>query len=40
MLFDRIESRDPNTLIGLPVMLLRDMLADWQIDLLDLTLRH
>ena len=40
LLFDRIESRDPNTLIGLPVMLLRDMLADWQINLLDLTLRH
>ena len=40
LLFDRIDSRDPNTLIGLPVMLLRDMLANWQINLLDLTLRH
>lgn len=40
LLFDRIKSRDPNTLIGLPVMLLRDMLASWQINLLDLILRH
>ncbi|NVK55397.1 MAG: septum formation protein Maf [Alteromonadaceae bacterium] len=38
LLFDRIESRDPNTLIGMPVMLLRDMLAKWQIDLLDIIL--
>ncbi|GGF80966.1 Maf family protein [Alteromonas lipolytica] len=40
LLFDRIDSRDPNTLIGLPVMLLRDMLANWQINLLDLTFSH
>lgn len=40
LLFDCIESRDPNTLIGLPVMLLRDMLASWKISLLDLTLSN
>ena len=34
LLFERIESRDPNALIGLPVMLLRDMLAGYGIDLL------
>ncbi|GGW76813.1 Maf family protein [Alteromonas halophila] len=27
LLFERIETRDPNALIGLPVMLVRDMLA-------------
>lgn len=37
LLFERIESRDPNALIGLPVMLLRDMLATHAgIDLLKL----
>lgn len=36
LLFERIESRDPNSLIGLPVMLLRDMLAHHNIDLLAL----
>lgn len=36
LLFEHIHSRDPNTLIGLPVMLLRDMLADFDIDLLAL----
>ncbi|MDC8831275.1 Maf family protein [Alteromonas gilva] len=40
LLFERIESRDPNTLIGMPVMLLRDMLANWQLNLLDIILRH
>ena len=39
LLFERIESRDPNTLIGMPVMLLRDMLAKWQIDLASIVLR-
>ncbi len=35
LLFDRIECRDPNALIGLPLMLLRDMLDEHaQIDLL------
>jgi MAF protein len=36
LLFDKIESRDPNTLIGLPVMLLRDLLQEFNIDLLQL----
>ncbi|OFC72615.1 Maf family protein [Alteromonas confluentis] len=36
LLFERIDSRDPNALIGLPVMLLRDMLAEFNIDLLTL----
>lgn len=36
LLFEHIHSRDPNTLIGLPVMLLRDMLADFDIDLLEM----
>lgn len=37
LLFERIESRDPNALIGLPIMLLRDMLASHAgIDLLTL----
>lgn len=40
LLFEKIESRDPNTLIGLPVMLLRDMLANWEISLLDTVLSH
>lgn len=39
LLFDRIESRDPNTLIGMPVMLLRDMLAKWNIDLARIVMR-
>lgn len=39
LLFERIDSRDPNALIGLPVMLLRDMLASFSIDLLDLATR-
>ena len=34
LLFDRIDSRDPNGLIGLPVMLLRDMMSRLDIDLL------
>lgn len=36
LLFERIESRDPNSLIGLPVMLLRDILAQFDVDLLAL----
>lgn len=36
LLFDRIDSRDPQALIGLPVMLLRDMLSEFDIDLLAL----
>ena len=37
LLFERITSRDPNTLIGLPVMLLHNMLDNhFNIDLLDL----
>ncbi|MEW9798694.1 Maf family protein [Alteromonas sp. CYL-A6] len=37
LLFERIDSRDPNALIGLPVMLLRDILAsELEIDLLKL----
>lgn len=39
LLFERIESRDPNTLIGMPVMMLRDMLAEWNIDLASIVLR-
>lgn len=34
LLFERIDARDPNALIGLPVMLLRDMLETLDIDLL------
>ncbi|MEG3766959.1 Maf family protein [Alteromonas sp. 14N.309.X.WAT.G.H12] len=34
LLFQRITSRDPNALIGLPCMLLRDMLEAFGIDLL------
>ncbi|MBD3584782.1 septum formation protein Maf [Salinimonas sp. HHU 13199] len=36
LLFERIDSRDPNSLIGLPVMLLRELLAKFDIDLLTL----
>lgn len=36
LLFERIDSRDPNALIGLPVMLLRDLLEKLDIDLLSL----
>ena len=36
LLFDRIVSRDPNALIGLPLMLLRDLLRQYDIDLLTL----
>lgn len=35
LLFDRIESRDPNSLIGLPIMLLNELLgAHFNVDLL------
>jgi predicted house-cleaning NTP pyrophosphatase (Maf/HAM1 superfamily) len=35
LLFDKIESRDPNSLIGLPVMLLNDLLSThFDVDLL------
>ncbi|QYK00130.1 Maf family protein [Shewanella psychrotolerans] len=33
-LFDKLEGRDPNTLIGLPLILLIDMLAKQNIDVL------
>jgi len=37
LLFERITSRDPNTLIGLPIMLLHNMLdRHYGVDLLDL----
>lgn len=36
LLFERIDSRDPNSLIGLPVMLLRELLAKFDVDLLSL----
>ncbi|MBU3022714.1 nucleoside triphosphate pyrophosphatase [Aestuariibacter sp. A3R04] len=36
LLFDRIDSRDPQALIGLPVMLLRDILKEFDVDLLAL----
>ena len=32
-LFDRFEGRDPNTLIGLPLMALTDMLLAWGLEL-------
>jgi len=35
LLFDKIESRDPNSLIGLPIMLLNELLgAHFDVDLL------
>lgn len=36
LLFDNIQSRDPNALIGLPLMLLRDLLSEFDISLLDI----
>ena len=40
LLFERIESRDPNSLIGLPVMLLNDLLAThFDVDLLAMAAR-
>ncbi len=36
LLFDRIASRDPNALIGLPLMLLRDLLSELDVSLLDI----
>ena len=36
LLFERIDGRDPNSLIGLPAMLLRDLFARLDIDLLAL----
>ena len=36
LLFKSIDSRDPNALIGLPIMLLRELLAQLGIDLLSL----
>ncbi|RDV27430.1 septum formation protein Maf [Alteromonas aestuariivivens] len=39
LLFDAIDSRDPNSLIGLPVLLLRDLLAQSGVDLLELATR-
>lgn len=35
MLFDRLEGRDPNTLIGLPLIALGEMLANQGIDVLE-----
>ncbi|BCO18866.1 hypothetical protein KUC3_17230 [Alteromonas sp. KC3] len=40
LLFEQIESRDPNSLIGLPVMLLNDLLAThFDVDLLAMAAR-
>ena len=36
LLFDSITSRDPNALIGLPLMLLRDLLSEFDINLLEI----
>ncbi|NMH58682.1 Maf family protein [Alteromonas ponticola] len=36
LLLDELSSRDPNALIGMPVILLREMLAEFDIDLLRL----
>lgn len=36
LLFERITSRDPNALIGLPIMLLRDLLSEFDVSLLDI----
>ncbi|MCW8092008.1 Maf family protein [Alteromonas sp. ASW11-130] len=36
LLFERLSSRDPNALIGMPLILLREMLAEFDIDLLAL----
>ena len=33
VLFHKFDGRDPNTLIGLPLMALTDMLANWNIEL-------
>ncbi|MBE0363215.1 hypothetical protein PULV_a3827 [Pseudoalteromonas ulvae UL12] len=35
-LFERFEGRDPNSLIGLPLMALNEMLLTWQIDILSM----
>lgn len=34
VLFDRLEGRDPNTLVGLPLIALTDMLKLWGVDVL------
>ncbi|MCW8108710.1 Maf family nucleotide pyrophosphatase [Alteromonas ponticola] len=37
LLFERLSSRDPNALIGMPLILLREILAEFEIDLLKLS---
>lgn len=39
LLFDNIQSRDPNALIGLPLMLLRDLLSEFDVSLLEVACR-
>ena len=40
LLFEKIESRDPNSLIGLPIMLLNELLgAHFNVDLLEIAAR-
>ncbi|WP_414830673.1 Maf family protein [Alteromonas sp. H39] len=39
LLFDNIRSRDPNALIGLPLMLLRDLLREFGVNLLEIACR-
>ncbi|MDP5214107.1 Maf family protein [Pseudoalteromonas tunicata] len=39
-LFERFEGRDPNSLIGLPLMALNEMLLNWKIDILALQQRQ
>lgn len=34
-LFNRLNGRDPNTLVGLPLIALTELFANWQIDLFD-----
>ena len=34
-LFSRLNGRDPNTLVGLPLIALTELFANWQIDLFD-----
>ncbi|KXI28756.1 Maf family protein [Paraglaciecola hydrolytica] len=34
-LFKRLNGRDPNTLVGLPLIALTELFANWQIDLFD-----
>jgi septum formation protein len=34
-LFDKLEGRDPNTLVGLPLIALVELFANWDIDVFD-----